>query len=69
MITTRSWRVGAKLVHEDLGVSITGASVPSRETSLQAPSVAKETKQKHQSSAQLDADSRLKDLVKIDSGL
>jgi hypothetical protein len=65
-ITTRSWRVGAKLVQEDLGVSITGASMPGKDMQSQFSSTGNETKKPAIST---DADSKLKELVKIDAGI
>ena len=65
-ITTRSWRVGAKLVQEDLGVSVTGASMLSKDLQLQLSSTGNETKRPTVSA---DADAKLKELVKIDTGI
>jgi hypothetical protein len=67
LITTRSWRVGARLVQEDLGVSITGASVPAKDVQPQLSTTGndREIKKPILSS---DANAKLKELVKIDSG-
>ena len=64
-ITTRSWRAGAKLVQEDLGVSITGASKDFRSQLLPFGSHSETVKKPLTSS---DVNSRLNDLVKIDAG-
>ena len=70
VITTRAWRSGAKLVHEDLGVSITGASAPTKDSRAQASSSAGKA---HETVPNMfnpsEANPRLEDMVKIDAGL
>jgi hypothetical protein len=68
LITTRSWRAGAKLVHEDLGVSISGFSPHSKDLRLQLTPAGKDTEASSKPSLSSEANSRLRHLVNISSG-
>lgn len=75
-ITTRTWRHGAKLVLQDLGVSLTGAppSVTSAREHLPAAAVSDSDVSKdqglfHESTPSHNDNTRLRNLVRIDSGM